>query len=70
MEKSTHSIIHFQISKEGVNISNIKELRIQLQNKGDFHLDDIKIVRHQHNYQYAEEIFSHKFSNRPISLGY
>ena len=59
----------FKFQKKGVNISNIKELRIQLQNKVDFHLDDIKIVRHQHNYQYAEEIFSHKFSNQPISLG-
>ena len=34
----------FKFQKKGVNISNIKELRIQLQNKGDFHLDDIKIV--------------------------
>ena len=59
----------FKYEKKGVNISNIKELRIQLQNKGDFHLDDIKIVPHQHNYHYAEEIFSHKFINQPISLG-
>ena len=59
----------FKFQKKGVNISNIKELRIQLQNKGDFHLDDIKIVPHQHQYLYSEEIFSYKFSSHPITLG-
>ena len=59
----------FKFQNKGVNISNIKELRIQLQNKGDFHLDDIKIVPHKHNYNYSDEIFSHKFIKHPISLG-
>ena len=34
----------FKHEKKGVNLSNIKELRVQLMKKGDFHLDDIKIV--------------------------
>ena len=59
----------FKFVNKGVNISNIKELRIQLQNKGDFHLDDVKIVPHKHNYNYSDEIFSHKFIKHPISLG-
>jgi len=59
----------FKYQKKGVNISNIKELRIQLQRKGDVHIDDLKIVPHVHNYGFAQSHFSNSFSSFPIPLG-
>ena len=53
--KVTIPLPTFKHEKKGVNISNIKDLRIQLMNKGDFHLDDIKIVPYKHLYKVNKE---------------
>ena len=59
----------FKYQKKGVNISNIKELRIQLQRKGDVHIDALKIVPHFHNYRNIQSNFSKSFISFPIRLG-
>ena len=59
----------FKHEKKGVNISNIKDIRIQLMNKGDFHLDDIKIVPHKHLYKVNKKNFTKKINTLPVILG-
>ena len=59
----------FKYEKKGVNLSNIKELRVQLMKKGDFHLDDIKIVPYSYSYLVSSETFTKKFNTLPITLG-
>ena len=59
----------FKYEKKGVNLSNIKELRVQLMKKGDFHLDDIKIVPYSYSYVVSSETFTKKFNTLPITLG-
>ena len=59
----------FKYQKKGVNISNIKELRIQLQRQGDVHIDGLKIVPHYHNYKVVQSDFSFSFSDFPVLLG-
>ena len=41
--KVTIPLSTFKYFKKGLNITNVKELRVQLLNQGNFHLDDIKI---------------------------
>tara|TARA_B100001093_G_scaffold281613_1_gene269045 strand:- start:1933 stop:3177 length:1245 start_codon:yes stop_codon:yes gene_type:complete len=59
----------FKYQKKGVNISNIKELRIQLQRKGNVHIDDIKVVPHHHPFKIQKSNFTKTFENFPIALG-
>jgi hypothetical protein len=40
----------FNYKAKGVNLTNIKDFRIELQQSGDVHLDAIRIVRHEHRY--------------------
>ena len=59
----------FNYEKNGVNMGNIKELRIEFQRKGDVHIDNIVIVPHEHNYKKTKEIFTKVFDSHPIQLG-
>ena len=46
--KSTYSIVRVSCGLEGVNLENIKELRIEFQREGCVHLDGIRIVPFEH----------------------
>ena len=59
----------FKYEKKGVNMSNIKELRIELQRSGNVHIDDIKIVSHVHNYKVSKTDFSKTYNSFPLSIG-
>jgi len=59
----------FNYEKKGVNMSNIKELRLEFQRKGDLHIDNIKIVPHNYNYIKSKEIFTKLFDSHPQNLG-
>ena len=59
----------FKYEKKGVNMSNIKELRIELQRSGNVHIDDIKIVSHVHNYKVSKKDFSKTYNSFPFSIG-
>jgi len=59
----------FNYEKNGVNMGNIKELRIEFQRKGDIHIDNIVIVPHEHNYKKTKEKFAKVFDSHPIQLG-
>jgi hypothetical protein len=67
--KITIPLSTFKYQNKDVNISNIKELRIQLQRKGNVHIDDIKIVRHEHNYKILSNNFSKKIISLPFVIG-
>ncbi len=59
----------FNYEKRGVNMSKIKELRLEFQRKVDIHIDNIIIVPHEHNYKNTEDIFTKVFNSHPIQLG-
>ena len=59
----------FNYEKRGVNMSNIKELRLEFQRKGDLHIDNIIIVSHEHNYNKIKDTFTKVFDTQPIQLG-
>ena len=59
----------FNYKKRGVNMSNIKELRLEFQRQGDLHIDNIIIVPHQHNYENTIDTFTKVFNSHPIQLG-
>lgn len=59
----------FNYEKRGVNMGNIKELRLEFQRKGDLHIDNIVIVPHEHNYKKTKDIFKKAFDSQPIQLG-
>ena len=59
----------FNYDKRGVNMSNIKELRLEFQRKGDLHIDNIVIVPHKHNYKKKTDSFTKVFNSHPIQLG-
>ncbi len=67
--KITIPLSTFKYKEKGVNISNIKELRIQLQNKGNFHIDDMKIVPHKHQYSISSDLMNKEFNSFPVILG-
>ena len=50
-------------------MSNIKELRLEFQRKGDLHIDNIVIVPHEHNYKKTKDKFIKVFNSQPIQLG-
>jgi len=59
----------FNYKKRGVNMSNIKELRLEFQRNGDLHIDNIVIVPHEHNYKKKMDTFTKVFNSHPIQLG-
>ena len=59
----------FNYEKRGVNMSNIKELRLEFQRSGDIHIDNIIIVSHEHNYTKTKDKFIKVFNSHPIQLG-
>ncbi len=59
----------FNYAKKGVNMGNIKELKIEFQRKGAIHLDDIKVVQHKHNYRKSAENSTKTFTKHPFSIG-
>ena len=59
----------FNHEKKQVNLSNIKELRLEFQREGDIHLDRIRIVPHEHPYSKTKSIQSKKFHDHPIQIG-
>ena len=67
--KITLPLQAFNYIEKGVNMGNIKELKIEFQRKGAIHLDDIKIVSHQHNYNKLNKISAKKFTTHPIIIG-
>ena len=40
----------FNYQRRGVNMANIKELKIEFQRKGHVHIDEVQIVRYDHHY--------------------
>ncbi len=67
--KVTIPLPTFKHEKKGVNISNIKDLKIQLMNKGDFHIDDIKVVPYKYLYKVSKKNFTKKINTYPVILG-
>ena len=59
----------FNYEKQGVNMGNIKELRLEFQRKGDIYIDNIVIVPYEHNYKKTKETFTKVFDSHPIQLG-
>ncbi len=59
----------FNYQKRGVNMSNIKELRLEFQRKGDLHIDNIILVPHEHHYKLTKNEFKKVFDSHPIQLG-
>ncbi len=59
----------FNYKKRDVNMSNIKELRLEFQRKGDLHIDNIRIVEHTHDFQKTKETSVKVFDTWPIKLG-
>lgn len=67
--KVTIPLSTFPYWKKGVNMGNIKELRIELQRSGNIHIDDIKLVPHNHNYKIEDSDFTKIFNAHPIVIG-
>ena len=59
----------FNYEKHGVNMGNIKELRLEFQRKGDLHIDNIVLVPHEHNYSMTKDTFAKVFDTHPVQLG-
>lgn len=59
----------FNHERKGVNMSNIKELRIEFQQSGSVHIDDMKIVPHEHNYIKTDTEFKTTYNSFPIHIG-
>ena len=59
----------FNYEKRKVNMSNIKELRLEFQRKGDLHIDNIIIVPHEHNYKKTKNTFVKVLETYPIPIG-
>ena len=59
----------FNYEKRGVNMSNIKEFRIEFQRKGELHIDNIIIVPHEYKYKKKRDTFIKVFNSHPIQIG-
>ncbi len=59
----------FNYEKRNVNMSNIKEMRLEFQRKGDLHIDNIVIVPHEHHYKKTNDSFIKAFKSHPILVG-
>lgn len=62
-------LMAFNYKKRNVNMSNIKELRLEFQRKGDLRIDNIVIVPHEHNYKKTNDTFTKVFKSHPIPVG-
>lgn len=59
----------FRPERNGVNMANIKELRIEFQGKGDVHVDDIRIVPHEHHYGLSPDASTYRVKSLPLAIG-
>ena len=59
----------FKHEKKGVNISNIKELKIEFQRSGDLHIDALRIVPHDHDFGYGSSQSSSEITILPYTPG-
>ena len=59
----------FNYKKRGVNMGNIKELRLEFQRSGHLHIDNIVIVPHEHNFKNTIDNFTKVFNSHPIQIG-
>jgi len=59
----------FNYEKRRVNMSNIKELRLEFQRNGHLHIDNIVIVQYEYNYKKKSDTFTKVFNSHPIQLG-
>ena len=59
----------FNYEKRGVNMSNIKELRLEFQRNGHLHIDNIVIVPHEYRYKNTSDKFTKVFDSLPVQLG-
>ncbi len=59
----------FNYEKRGVNMSNIKELRLEFQRNGHLHIDNIVIVPHEYRYKNTSDKFTKVFDSYPVQLG-
>lgn len=59
----------FRPERNGVNMANIKELRIEFQGQGDVHVDDIRIVPHEHHYGLSPDTSTHHVAALPMPVG-
>ena len=59
----------FRPERKGVNMSNIRELRIEFQQSGDVHVDDIRVVPHQHDYGVAPSTSTYRVESLPFAMG-
>ena len=59
----------FNYEKRGVNMSNIKELRLEFQRNGHLHIDNIVIVPHEYRYKNTSDKFTKVFDSHPVQLG-
>ena len=59
----------FNYEKRGVNMSNIKELRLEIQRKGNLHIDNIILLPHQHTFKKTMRTFTKVFDSHPIKIG-
>ena len=69
MEKIRIPLQSFNYEKRGVNMSNIKELRLEFQRMGNLHIDNIIIVPHEHKYRKTSHTFTKVFNSHPVQLG-
>ncbi len=59
----------FNYQRRGVNMANIKELKIEFQRSGHAHIDEIKIVRHEHHYPIEPDYSTIIVSGLPLNMG-
>ena len=59
----------FNYKKRGVNMANIKELRLEFQRSGHLHIDNIVIVPHEHRFKIRMDNFTKVFNSHPIQVG-
>ncbi len=59
----------FNYQKKSVNLANIKELRLEFQQSGDVHIDEMKIVAYKDDYQVTATSFVTIYDKYPIQIG-
>lgn len=59
----------FNYRKKGVNLQNIKELRIEFKNSGAVHMDEIKLVPYADDYQMTSTSYAKTYDKFPIEIG-
>lgn len=57
----------FNYQKKSVNLANIKELRLEFQQSGDVHIDEMKIVAYKDDYQVTATSFVTIYDKYPHS---